>query len=105
MCNLKFFEQNEHNWREISQGYLLGLYEDPGDYNLLPKSPNSCTDCKNFGHNIGELNKGTVLIEKYRDLWLDKQKVTSEDILKIGQTLLETYNVFMNLLKPLDRLL
>ena len=99
-CGLRFLSENQENWQEVSQGYLLGLYQDQGDY-----APQNCTDCKNFGRNMAKLNAGTVLVEKYRDLWIDKDNVTAQDVFVIGQTLLETYNVFIKMLDPLDNML
>ena len=42
-CNLKFFEEDMENWRNISAGWLLGLFEDP-TYNST-----NCTECWAFG--------------------------------------------------------
>ena len=60
-CNLKFFEEDMVNWRNLSAGWLLGLYEDP-TYNST-----NCTDCWSLGEQVGLLNYGVVYVESKRD--------------------------------------
>ena len=56
-CKIKFFKEDQENWRNISSGFLLGLYNDP-KYNKT-----NCTTCWNFGDNVDKINHGLVYIE------------------------------------------
>ena len=98
-CDLKFFEEDIDNWRNISSGYLMGLYEDP-QFNQT-----ECYDCWLFGNYMALLNKGLVHVENMRDQWIDQTSVTSLNVFEISQKLLEIYIIFLAVLLPMDYIL
>ena len=98
-CNIKFFEEDQEDWRNISSGFLLGLYEDP-KFNQT-----NCTACWSLGNNVGKINHGLVYVEKLRDKWIDQTSVTELGVFEISQSLLEIYIMFLSVLLPLDNIL
>ena len=86
------------NWKNISAGWLLGLFEDP-NYNST-----NCTECWNFGENMGLLNFGVVYVEGQRDQWIDQSEVTNLDVFEISSKLLDIYVMFLTVLLPIDNI-
>ena len=65
LCNIKFFETNEENWKNLASGWMLGLFKDP------PYNSTTCNECWDFGNQIGLINYGVNYVESKRDEWIN----------------------------------
>ena len=98
-CNLKVFERDTNNWRDIFAGMLLGLHSG-GNVNK-----ENCDECREFGVQLGRINTGLVGVEATKKQWENESTITTQDVFKIGQTLVNIYVIFMSLFIPLDSIL
>ena len=73
-CALQFFNEDKDDWKQVGSGYLLGLHSDNVD-------TETCSDCDEYGNNMALINYGLVSIETNKDMWLDKSKITSLNVL------------------------
>ena len=89
-CNIKFFEEDAQNWKDLFSGYLLGMHGD------TESTKENCGECNTFGDDLGKLNRGLVLIEQRKDAWFNKNNIITQDISRLGSTLLDVYLLFMN---------
>ena len=69
-CDIKFFEEDPENWRDVSAGFLLGLVN-----NQTNVDRNKCVDCWDLGNNIALINKGLVYVEKNTDKWINQEAI------------------------------
>ena len=51
------------------------------------------------------INYGLVSIETNKDLWLDKSKITSLNVLQIMGALMQVYMLFIIALVPIDTII
>ncbi|TNV79913.1 hypothetical protein FGO68_gene5184 [Halteria grandinella] len=77
-CNIKLFEYDEVNWKNLSYGLIQGLYINP------PKG-NNCTACKNFSADMASINRGYVALEVSADLWTNFNTLISQSPLKYSR--------------------
>ena len=68
-------------------------------------SREDCYECRWFGEDMAGVNKGLVHIENMREKWIDEDKITNANILEVLTLLLEIYEIFLVLLKPMDNIL
>ena len=96
-CPIKFYSVDPYNWSNLWEGYLLGLHKDTMERK-------KCLECKLFGENMAGINRGIVYIDKFRNRWMDKERVTKADVYHVTGILLEIYKIFMILLRPMDNI-
>ena len=96
-CPLKIYQADPVNWSKFAEGYLLGLHKETIDRQ-------KCLECMLFGDNMKDINRGIVHIEEFRDKWINKDNVAKADVYHVTKILLDIYNIFMVLLRPMDNI-
>lgn len=99
VCQIQLFTRDTQNWSNFFAGTLLGLHNS----NTTDRS--NCLECDQFGTQLGRINLGLVSIEETRQEWIDQTSITTSDIFKIAQTLVNIYVIFMYLFIPVDAVL
>ena len=97
-CALQFFNEDKEDWKKFGSGYMLGIHSD----NV---NDETCKDCEGYGNNIALINYGLVSIEENKDMWLDKSKITSLNVLQILGQLMQIYMLFIIALVPIDSMI
>ena len=96
-CPILFYEVDPINWSALWEGYLLGLHQ-------ITMERSKCLECKLFGDNMAGINRGIVYIDRFRNKWIDKDRVAKADVYHVTGILLEIYKIFMILLRPMDNI-
>ena len=97
-CALQFFNEDNEDWKKFGSGYMLGIHSD----NI---NDSTCKDCEGYGNNMALINYGLVSIEENKDMWLQKSKISSLDVLQILGWLMQINMLFIIALIPIDSII
>jgi hypothetical protein len=96
-CDLKIFEYDEQNWRNLSYGLIQGLYRQP------PMGKN-CVACTNFSADMVSINRGYVALELAGDLWKNFNTMLNQSPFKIFTSLVSITILFYDLFMHVDKI-
>ena len=100
-CPLKFFEVDPEHWEPISEGYLLGMHNQTEK----KMSRGDCYECRWYGEDMAAVNAGLVHVENMRYKWIDSGRINGANLFDLVNILMEIWQIFLVLLKPMDNIL
>jgi len=98
-CKIRYDRKDYKSWYDVGYGAILGFYADP------PEDPTQCPDCHRVGTNLAKLNGAIVDVERQRNLWIRKSKITNLSFFNMLSTLVKIYPLFVDFFEVVTFLL